>query len=272
MEEEVKDFSQLYVELHSWWGEDRNVAESAWVSSMDRSKAEAKSEQDVRRVVTDITAKHHDTPKERLWMDFFITCPIFIERQFDKYRMTLQYQDFHIEYYETAFGRLGITQNELSGRYRTIPDRPYQMPTDVSRIMARAWNGNLNEASYDSFHFQDEWNEQLQAQHNWYQMQLNELRKAERDGFISNVEYKRAREVLRGVLGTGYLTDMRIIMNGNALEHIVNQRLPRDAQMESRVIAGRLLREVVRKNVAPTFVSKLIEVNGWGPLLVEVPE
>jgi thymidylate synthase ThyX len=253
---------QIKVELVSFWGGDKNAAESAWASSLDQAKLNTKSEQDITRVVTGLVHLHHDTPKERLWLEFFITCPIFIERQFDKYRMTVQYQNFELTYLEAPMGRDNITQNELSGRYRTIPDRPYRTPEDVSDILSRGAE-HIPLGYAGGYAFAECVNEFLEEQHKFYQAALEDLRDAEKAGNITNQEYKRAREVLRGVLGTSYLTDMRIIMNMNAFEHIVNQRLAKDAQLESRVVASLMINEILKNNVCPVMLSNMIKVNGW---------
>jgi thymidylate synthase ThyX len=256
---------QIKAELCSSWGGDRDAANAAWASSTDLERALARGDEDVRRVVTGIIHHHHDTPKERLWMEFFITCPIFVERQFDKYRMTQQYQNFQIEYDFAPFGRDGITQNELSGRYRTIPDRSYTLPEDVKEIAAKVSGDKLpNMASEIAG-----WNSLLRGQHEQYQAALARVKRAAEHGHISNAEYKRAREVLRGILGTAFLTDMRIVMNMNAFEHIINQRLAREAQLESRVLAARLLDAVISADTAPVMVSEMIHANGWDGLLVD---
>ena len=247
------DYEQIKVELCSSWGNDRNAAEQAWASSYSKETAEARSEEDVSRVVRGLVDLAHDTPKERLWLDFYITVPIFIERQFDKYRMTVQHQQFSLEFYEAPFGRNGISQNELSGRYRTIPDRPYRTPSDVARIGKKAGIPSIAQDT-DAF---------LASQHHFYQNKLNILKEQERAGAISNAEYKRAREVLRGVLGTGFMTDMRIVLNLNAFEHIVNQRIAPDAQFESQVLAYQMIQAVRAAQVAPTMVEAMVAAHGW---------
>lgn len=259
---------QIKVELISSWQGDRGgdgaIAHAAWASTFDVEKLSTKTDDDIRRVVTNVVNLHHDTPKERVWLEFFITCPIFVERQFDKYRMTLQYQDFQIEFLEAPMGRDHVTQNELSGRYRTIPDRPYGLPEDVSNIMKKA-------REFDTRgYYSEEWNYFLEMQHKVYQHELNILKESEKQGKISNNEYKRAREVLRGFLGTSYLTDMRIVMNLNAFEHIINQRLASDAQMESRVVAYYMLNEVLGAEVAPFAVSNMFATNNWNKLTADL--
>lgn len=256
-------FDQIKVELCSVWGGDRDAALGAWASTYDKTKAEGKTDDDVRRLVTDLVHLHHDTPKERVWLDFFITCPIFVERQFDKYRMTLQYQDFVVEYLEAPMGRDHITQNELSGRYRTIPDRPYSLPADVDTILRRADRDCLLSFEYGQL---------LEKQHRWYQEALRTLRQAEIEKKITNTEYKRSREVLRGVLGTSFLTDMRVVMNMNAFEHIINQRLARAAQMESRVVACRMIKTLESGNAIPVMLDEMVKANGWQPLVDETVE
>lgn len=250
-------FEQIEAKLVSHWGGDRNAAESAWASSVDLEKLSQRSDQDVMRVVTNLVHLHHDTPKERLWLEFFITCPIYLERQFDKTRMSIQYQQFELTYMEAPMGRNNITQNELSGRYRTIPDRPYLVPNDVGDILNKARGFTANNID-----------DMLKQQHAKYNVILGDLKIAQKAGDITNQEYKRAREVIRGVLGTSYLTDMRIIMNMNAFEHIMNQRLALDAQMESRVLASKMLLEVRRANVVPTMLEEMIKANGWAGLII----
>lgn len=250
---------QLKVELCSWWGGDRSAAQAAWASSTDLEKALARSDVDVARVVSGVAQNHHDTPKERIWMELFITCPLYTERQLDKYRMTVQGQDYEITWNEGAFGRWGITQNELSGRYRTIPDRPYTLPEDVLSI--------VHKENSDEWCLGLGYQDHLTKQHEWYQGALDDLKNAQRADKITNAEYKRAREVLRGVLGTAFMTDMRLVMNLNALEHVVNQRLPQDAQLESRYVAALMLQAVIDGEVAPVLINEMIWANGWDKLL-----
>lgn len=262
---------QIKVELISSWGTDRSAAEAAWASSYDKEKAEARSPDDVERIVKGLVNLHHDTPKERIWFEFFMTVPIFVERQLDKTRMSVQYQDFRIDCEVGDFGRHGITQNELSGRYRTIPDRPYGLPKDVAEILEKtdeASHPKEQDTRLTAEWFAIDFVETLDAQHQVYQSWLEELRKGEKLGAITNAEYKRAREVLRGMLGTAFLTDMRIVMNANAFEHIINQRLAREAQLESRVVAYHMVK--LAQPVAPIMVDEMIKANGWQPLLDEV--
>lgn len=263
-------FEQIKVELCDWWGKDRDIAHAAWASTYDAEKLSQKSDDDVRRVVSGVVTNVHGTPKERVWLDFFITLPIFLERQFDKYRMTVQYQGIDIEFFLADMGRENITQNELSGRYRTIPDRALKLPNDVAAIHARALGtyakGDAGLPSDSSEGFARE----LERQHHWYQEQLLRMKAAEKAGTITNWEFKRAREVLRGVLGTAFLTDMRILCNLNSFEWIITQRLEPAAQLEGRVVAARMLQAVRAVPDLSTSVETMIETHGWQEYLDEL--
>jgi len=255
---------QIKVELLSHWGGDRDAANAAWASSADLSKLTTRTDDDVRRVVTQLVNLHHDTPKERVWVEFFITCPIYVERQFDKYRMSVQYQDFQVDFLQAPFGRNGITQNELSGRYRTIPDRHYVMPADVQAILQKSIENPEIEIN--------EYEDLLETQYFSYEATLCALRDAEKEGKITNKEYKRVREVYRGVLGTAYMTDMRIVMNLNAFEHIINQRLAPDAQLESRAVALGMIRALQSSNCAAHMLNNMIIVNNWDTMIKDYEE
>lgn len=263
---------QIKVELLSTWegkaGGDGTVAHAAWASSTDVEKLGSKTVEDIRRIATNVVNFHHDTPKERLWMEFFITAPIFVERQFDKYRMTIQYQDFQIEFLERPMGGNHITQNELSGRYRTIPERSLELPRDVKAICDKVVAG----VDSDKFDWAADWAELMKDQHQEYKTRLEILKNAEKFGRITNQEYKRAREVWRGILGTATLTDFRIVMNLNAFEHITNQRLEPATQLESRIVSYQMLKQLILSKAAPITLDRMMEVNGWRPWYVEVED
>lgn len=266
-------FEQLKVVLCDHWGKDRDVAHAAWASTYDAEKLSQKSDADVRRVVSDVVTLNHGTPKERVWLDFMITCPIFIERQFDKYRMTVQFQDLYVEFYMAPMGRESITQNELSGRYRTIPDRALDLPLDVADIINISVQGMLpdNGDAVSSFSIQQDFEDELARQREFYEETLRALKHGRDEAkTITPAQFKRAREVVRGVLGTAFLTDMRILCNLSAFEWIVTQRIEPAAQLESRVIAARMLQEALKLPDITVAVQQMVETNGWNVYLEEL--
>jgi len=255
-------FEDIRVELCDHWGASKQVAHQAWASTYDVEKLAQKTDADVRRVVSDVIAHRHGTPKERAWMDFFITCPIYIERQFDKYRMTVQYQGVDVEFFLADMGRENLTQNELSGRYRTIPDRFIEMPSDVLDITGRA-RPNSDDAM-GRLSMAEEYSNIMEWQYTAYSDQLRELKKArDETKTITAAEFKRAREFLRGQLGTGFLTDMRILCNMHSFEWIMEQRLAPDAQLEGQVVALRMLKAALAHPELGEMVQQLSTANCW---------
>jgi len=234
------------VKLLDFWNSDKDIADSAWASTV-RSQ---RGSDDVFRVITqNIVPLKHDTPKEAVWLKFWIRCPIYVDRQLDKYRMSTQKQDFKVEWEQGEMGRMEITQNELSLRYRTMPNTYIDMPDDVHGIV-----GNELYEWYDS---------EMRRQEAVYQNMLLYLKEKVNQKLITYDELKRAREFYRGILGTGFFTDMQIILNLNAFEHIMNQRLKKETQPETRLVARLMLDEVIDKKVAPITIEKMIEVDNW---------
>ncbi len=242
------------VKLLDYWNSDREIAESAWSST----QRENRTDEDVYRVITQsIVPRHHDTPKEAVWFRFWVRCPIFVERQLDKYRMTIQKQDFRVEYEEGSLGRFGITQNELSLRYRTMPNGYIEPPADVEEILGRTRDREGLKAHYSVGLYY----EVMEFAASTYEAITRNLELAVARKEITRKELRRVREFYRGVLGTGFYTDMQIICNLNALEHILNQRLAPEAQPETREVAGMMLQQV--QEACPVTIATMIKINQW---------
>lgn len=249
----------IEVKLLDHWPKegDEDLAHAAWASTYDHEKHNLRGPGAVTRVVRQIVEQAHDTPKEGTWLKYFIRCPIYVERQLDKYRMTVQAQGFRVEWMERPFGGNGITQNELSGRYRTMPERFLPLPHDVRRIMEEVDHYRRGEA-------EAAYNEVMNAAYARYEAILADMPQEWRTpAHPRNADYKRVREVLRGLLGTAYLTDMRITLNLNAFEHLMNQRLDPATQMETRAVAYLMLREAQEAKAAPVAIEQMVLTNGW---------
>lgn len=250
----------MKVTLLDWWPKagDKAVCEAAWCSTYDRDQI--KTEEQIDTLINMLISKGHTTPLESVWLKFYIECPIFVERQLDKYRLTQQFEDIHgnwgIECQYGAIGRNNITQNELSGRYRTIPDRFIEMPPDVSDILQK-----IKENPSD--HYQTHFRQAIADQYEYYESGLSFLKKGVKENKISEKEFKRGREFIRGVLGTAFYTQMIWVLNLNSFQHIMNQRLASEAQVETREIAKMMLNEVVKNKVAVKVIQKMCEVNNW---------
>ncbi len=346
----------IKVKLLSHWGPgDNRVAEAAWASTYDQDKWENRTEEQRDKVLDIVVGHGHGTPLESVWLEFYIECPIFVERQLDKYRMTQQCQDIQInepelsgkkliEQYrrreqvfkkmyegyndpnctcdddsETGDNKLGycsvhgtvtksysalvsrpatkdelkysaaaymramdeaahqieyplskanitsefapmgrdnITQNELSGRYRTIPNRFIEMSDDVAEIKAKISTHTRDQEKAD-------WYAMMHDQYEMYEYQIDMLKQAVKEGNITQAEYKRAREFLRGILGTAFITHMKLVLNLRAFENILRERLAPDAQSEIREVAKLMLIETINNKIAPKVIEKMIERNSW---------
>lgn len=241
--------------LVDWWNSDRDIAESAWVSTHKNDPN--RPDEDVKRIIeNNIVPLSHDTPKESVWFRFYLHIPIFVERQLDKYRMTTQKQNMTIEYEHGEFGRLGITQNELSLRYKTMPNTYIQLPEDILNILDKMHKDNRN-------YFISSYINTLKHESDVYDTAISLLKNEKDAGNITYNDLKRVREVFRGVLGTSFFTDMQLILNLNALEHIFNQRLKDEAQPETRLTCKLMLEEIIKNNIIPITIGAMIEKNGW---------
>lgn len=255
---------QILVEIQDAWGDDRVAAFDAWGSTVLEEQLNKKTSEEIEDLITNkLVPPWHGTPFEGIWFRIYIKLPIFIERQYDKYRMSIQDQDIEVEWMRGTMGRDLISQNELSGRYRSIPAEYYDLPRDVREIAEKAsppdvlgWHG------YEEF-YSDLMNDQAY----FYNKYLEVFKKARDEGRITANEFKRWREVHRGVLGTGFFTYMRLRANLVALLHMWNQRLKPDAQLEAQEIAKKTLQGVYRYGNIPITMKAIVKKFGWEKFL-----
>jgi len=250
--------------LMSWWGGDKEVASAAWCSTVDDPlKIEARTDEDVKRVINQLISDNHNTPKEAVWLKFWISCPIFCERQLDKYRMTLQLQDIEITYLKGDFGRDNISQNEYSGRYKTLINEFIEMPDDVAEIWGMANEGSA-QAVID---IKKIWHDEMTRVYDLYQSWLRMVWNAHKEyGMVNNAQYKRFREFVRGMIPTAYFTNFQWIMNMNAFEHIMNERMSEYSgkpQVETQIVARMMYEELKRYEVCPNMLKEMEIRNHW---------
>jgi thymidylate synthase (FAD) len=229
---------KILVELQSWMGSDREIAESAWTSSYNKDIKESKTDEEVGKLVPRLIKDGHGTPIESVVFRFWIRMPIMTDRQHMTHRMA--------------------SHNGLSGRYRTLPDDWYSVPEDVVEVLNRI-NPNPHGATpsmktqYDSI---------CQQAYSFYNGELTDLKRKEKLGKITNAEFKRIRETLRGVLPVAGMIERTTIMNLRSFANYQFQRNSSHAQPEIRKVAELMLEEVERVNVAPIAIATLKEM-GW---------
>lgn len=231
---------QIKVELQDFMGNDRSIAEAAWTSSLDYEKKQKRTQEDVEKVVKMLAEHKHATPFESVVLRFWIKMPIQTDRQ-------------HMTH------RIG-THNGLSGRYRTMPSEFLDVPADIKAIerkLSYADNGNCYQRN-----ILDHYSHLCSEVNTFYNEALAHIKENERNKLITNSEYKRFREFLRGVLPQNNMTERITIFNLRSFANYQKLRNSPHAQPEIRRVAELMLEEVKRKNIAPVAI-KWLEENNW---------
>lgn len=233
--------NQIKVELQESMGNDASIANCAWTSSLDYQKKKTRTEDDVKRIIKMLADNKHSVPFESVVFRFWIKMPIQTDRQFMTHRL------------QSASG--------MSGRYRTMPSEYLDMPEDVEHISDKVqmiWP-NPKKVSLNPF---EEYINICERANNTYRAILENLKQAEKNGTISNTEYKRAREFYRGMLPQNNMTERVTTMNLRSFANFIKLRLSEHAQPEIRYVAQLMLDEVKRANVCPLAI-KYLEENKW---------
>jgi thymidylate synthase ThyX len=205
------EFKQIKVELQETMGGDRSIAEAAWTSSLDYQKKQSRTDEDVKRVVEMLATARHSTPFESIILRFWIKMPIAIDRQFMTHRL------------QSASG--------MSGRYRTMPSEYLDIPDDVMDIcnmIPTSGSYQLPDGKgtiYGMDDFVERYYQACEVANNSYS-QMNLIAKdAEKLGHITNTQYKRFREFMRGMLPQHNMTERVSIMNLRAFSNFQKTRI-----------------------------------------------
>ena len=216
-------------------GSDLSIANAAWTSTYDKNKREDKYDDDkkIAEIVPRLIKDGHGTPIESVIFRFWIRMPIFTDRQHMTHRIA--------------------SHNGLSGRYRTMPTDWFKIPEDVGDILTKAVPTNA---------LQDRYEESCRVATENYTIALSSLKISEKEGKITNKEFKRAREVIRGQLPTAGMVERTTIMNLRSFANYQYQRNSDHAQPEIKLVAQLMLKAVEEAGVAPIAISTLKEM-GW---------
>lgn len=234
----MKSEGQIAVELQEHMGNCRSVAESAWTSSYDYQKKNSRSIEDVERVVNLLADSKHSVPFESIVFRFWIKLPIQTDRQHMTHRL------------QSASG--------ASGRYRTMPSEWLAVPDDIYDILDIL----QTDKSGDFIFTAAKYNQFCENSNKFYQEELVKLKAVEKAGKITNAQYKRLREFLRGVLPQNNMTERVTVINLRSFANYYKLRSKADAQPEIQTIARLMLEEIKEKNVCPIAISAL-ERNYW---------
>lgn len=250
----MENDGKIQVELQEWMGSDASIANAAWTSTYDKDKRDDKYDdpEKVAALVPRLIKEGHSTPIESVVFRFWIRMPIYIDRE-------------HMTH------RIG-SHNGLSGRYRTMPDDFLPLPTDVIESMNRAFPGwgTCAESDY----------RQLCEQANtFYRRIVAEGKCMEQSGRlhpvtddtaalrlqqgekISNAEYKRIRETIRGCLPIANMVERTTIFNLRSFANYYRLRSNPNAAKEIQEVARLMLEAVEKANVCPLAIAALKEAD-----------
>lgn len=227
--------SQILVELQEFMGSDESIANAAWTSTYDKTKREDKYDdsEKVSKLVKQLILDGHGTPIESVVLRFWIRMPIFTDRQHMTHRMA--------------------SHNGLSGRYRTMPEDYFKLPADVNDIINKGTVGGGLQWRYENA---------CEKATKDYKYIIESLKESEKRGFITNKEFKRVREVVRGMLPTAGMVERTTMMNLRSFANYQRQRNSDHAQPEIRQVAQLMLKAVKDAGVAPTAIETLESI-GW---------
>lgn len=232
---------QIKVELQSFMGNDREIANSAWTSSTLLENKTTKTDEQVTDLVKRLAKDGHSTPFESVVLRFWIKMPIQTDRQFMSHRIQ--------------------STSGMSGRYRTMPSDFLQVPEDINDIVFKSFNTNETLLTTRQRQVLKEYNNICENANYWYKETLKHLKEAEKENKISNNEYKRAREFFRGVLPQNNMTERISIMNLRAFANFIRLRLSPHAQPEIQEVAKQMLQAVKDANIAPEAIKALESIN-----------
>lgn len=242
---------QLQTELQEFMGGDAAIANAAWTSSLDYQKKKTKSEEDIKRVVNMLADLKHSTPFESVVMRFWIRMPIAIDRQFMTHRLQ--------------------SPSGMSGRYRTMPSEYLDMPEDVKSICDKITEHTNNSVGYTLenrdiiygiYDLQEVYYRTCEEANCMYKNSILIAKDLEKQNLLTNKEFKRFREFMRGMLPQHNMTERVTTMNLRSFANFQKLRNSEHAQEEIKYIAELMLKEVKNKNVAPIAIECL-ERNGW---------
>lgn len=243
----MKANGQIKVELQDQMGTDKSIAEAAWTSSLDYQKKQNRGPEDVKRVVEMLATLKHSVPFESIIFRFWIKMPIQTDRQFMTHRIA--------------------SHSGMSGRYRTMPSEYLFVPGDVSEIIEKIEIGENFELDngqviYGLENMVLSYYDVCDKANNMYEDMILVGRQSEKNGYITNSEFKRFREFMRGMLPQNNMTERVTVMNLRSFANFQKLRNSTHAQPEIRKVAELMLEEVKEKALCPIALEWL-EKNNW---------
>lgn len=238
---------QIQVELQDIMGSDRAIAEAAWTSSLTHKAKQLRSDEDVARIVERLANDRHSTPFESVIFRWWIKMPITTDRQYMTHRIQ--------------------SSNGLSGRYRRMPTEYLVMSQDVMEISEKlpkvdeykCLDGSVIHGERDGLL---EYIKVCERANNSYSGLTSIAQNEYKLGNITEAEYKRFREFIRGMLPQHNMTERVAVINLRSWSNFIKLRNSPHAQPEIRQVAELMLKKAKEANICPVALTAL-EKNNW---------
>lgn len=190
------------IRLRDMMGEDRRVAEAAWVSYAKQE--ESHSEEDVRRLINYLMKHQHGTPFEHVVFQFHVKAPIFVAREWFRHRIA--------------------SYNEVSSRYITFAPEFY-IPEKFRVKATTNKQGSIIPEEGADFKDVATWND-------WATQELTEAYKSVYNSYLALKEGDVANELARLLLPLGTYTEWWWTVNLRSLFNFMMLRSHENAQWE----------------------------------------
>jgi flavin-dependent thymidylate synthase len=233
-------FDQIQVELLDYMGSDRAIAHKAWTSSLKGECKDLRSMADVIRIVNMLAESGHAVPFEAVTFSFWIRMPIATDRQHMTHRIA--------------------SHSGMSGRYRTMPTDFQEMPEEIIDIFSRSYPNTPKED------IATQYRSMCEESNSFYRWEVDGAKDAWKSGKITNDEFKRAREFIRGVLPQNNMTERVTEMNLRSFANYVRLRYSTHAGAEIRDVATKMLMQVREKCKDVYTAFGALERNEWNIL------
>ena len=216
-----------FVKLMQHVGDDLSIVNSARVCYNDKS--DSINDKD-RKLIKFLLDNKHETPLEHNSMTFLVKCPLFVARQWHRHR-------------------IGISINEVSGRYTVVPDEIY-VPSAIFKEFRIASKSNKQVSELDSLDTIDQ-----ESCREIYAKSTSQAFEA----YHQLIAHGVAREQARAVLPLATYTQFYWTCNLRSLLHFINLRDHKDAQWEIQQYAKNMLEQA--KDIFPETINILLDKN-----------
>jgi len=206
-----------FVNLVNFMGGDLAVVASARVSNGITPEEASKGEEADQKLINFLMRNRHGTPFEHSIFTFFVKCPIFVAREWQRHRIG--------------------SYNEVSGRYTEFQPEFY-IPSAFRQPGSNNKQGSLplNDSKADE----------------WLKLGFEKWSQLAYDEYQFLLKQGLAKEMARMVLPLNLYTQYYWTVNARSLMNFLNLRAAEDAQWEIRQYAL-AIKDIFKEKMPQTF-------------------